>query len=149
MAELTKEDAVQHLIKNHNFHPSRRYKLKRINVTETKTGGKLWNKKTVKPAAHIQLPRDPATGWSIYDLRSKKDFSRYFEEQFQDFPDGKYTAFAQRGGDKGFAWLFVLDYRNNQVVKWYKKSRATNTRQNSSSYYAFPDYFRIRQDWGV
>ncbi|MCU4754509.1 hypothetical protein OB919_21490 [Halobacteria archaeon AArc-curdl1] len=149
MTELTKEDAVQHLIKNHNFKPGQKYKLKKIKEIETKTGGTIWNTKDVNPAAHIKLPRDPTTGWSIYDLRSKKDFSRYFEEQFQDFPDGKYAAYTQRGGDKGFGWFFVLDYRNNEVVNWYKKSKATNTREYSSSYYAFPDYFRIRQDWNV
>lgn len=143
------EDAVQRLVDNYNFRPGRKYELQIIRDRD-KNGGTLWDRETYIPIRTIELPRNPPSGYtSIYDLRDRKDFFQYFENRFPDLPDGRYTALTSRGGNDGFAWFFLLEYRGGEVTEWWKKSKATNTRQNSSSYFALPDYFRIREDWGV
>jgi len=140
------DDAIHHLEKNYNFHPGKKYKLRRIQGHPSKP--ELWNTEAYRPARHIQLPEDPVIGWSIKELRNKKDFQRYFEDEFGNLPNGQYTAFTGLGRGKGFAWFFRLKLEDGQVTNWWDKSQAQN-RHYSSSYYAFQKYFNLREDWNV
>lgn len=139
------EDVVQKLENKYNFKPSKRYDLWKL---EQQSGEPdLWDKQRVKPRKTIYLPRNPASGYtSIYDLETRRDFYNYFEQRFPDLEDGYYTAYTSRGGNNGFAFFFILRYENGQVIdkSWKKKSNGKEYGQ-SSSYLAFPFYFRERQ----
>jgi len=145
------EEAVQKIINQYNFRPSRKYKLETITEKETKTGGILWIYQTYKPLREIKLPRNPPSGYtSIYDLRDKEDFFQYFENRFPDLPDGRYCARTSAGGNNGMSTLFILDYSNGQVTNWIKKSNPKNKYKGySARYYALPKYFRVRDDLNV
>lgn len=161
------DDAVQHLIDNYYFKPEQKYKLKirvqhdsnaaqsvkRVNPEFLdKPGNSRLGRDThwenYQPIQYIHLPRNPTPGYtSIYDLETKRDFFRYFEDKFSGLPDGVYSAMISKGR-KGFAWLFVLEYRDGEVVWWKQKSNG-NQYENSSSYLGFPKYFKLRDDWNV
>lgn len=143
------EQAVQDLINKYNFKPRKKYALYTITEIEGKNGGTLLNKKKYRPRRNLHLPREPVKGLSIYDLKDQDDFKHYFQKQFGKLPNGVYSAMTSKGGNNGFAWLFKLRLENGEVVNWWKKSKATNPRQNSSTYYAFPHYFNLREELGV
>jgi hypothetical protein len=146
---VDEEQAVQELVDKYNFQPEKKYRLQRIQEVNGKNGGTLWNNKKYKPIRNIHLPRNPVKGRSIYDLHDQDDFKQYFEEEFGNLPNGLYTAMTSKGGNDGFAWLFLLRLENGNVVNWWKKSKATNPRQHSSTYYALPYYFQLREELGV
>jgi len=143
------EHAVQKLIDKYNFKPDKKYELEKITEVDGKNGGTLWNKSKYKPVRTVHLPRNPVKGTSIYDLRDKDDFKQYFENRFGDLPNGLYTTTFGQGGNNPITWLFLVRLENGKVVDWRKKSKATNTRQNSSTYYALEEYFQIREELGV
>jgi hypothetical protein len=145
---LDVEDAVQELIEKKHFYPEEKYELFKIKKIDGKNGGTLELKKKYKPIRNIHLPRSPVKGTSIYDLRDQDDFEQYFEKEFGNLPNGIYTARKNLGND-GWTYLFRLRLENGKVVNWWKKSKATNPRQNSSTYYALPYYFQLREDLGV
>jgi hypothetical protein len=142
------EDAVQQIIEKHNFIPGKTYNLYRLKEINGKNGGTLEVPKTVHTRT-FQLERDPNFGTGLHDLKDKDDFISYFEENYGKLPNGKYAAGTSRGGNDGMAYFFRLRLENGEVVKWWAKSKAKNTRQNSSTYYVLPDYFRIREELGV
>ncbi|MFU1780272.1 hypothetical protein ACM16X_02700 [Haloarcula japonica] len=145
------DDALRKIERQYNFKPGRKYPLYKVTDKRGRNGGTVLSKEKVQPRREIQLERNPPSGYtSIYDLKDKKDFFQYFENRFPDLPDGRYTAITSRGGNKGFAWFFLLEYRNGRVTDWTKKSKATNPREGyRSSYYALPKYFRLREEMNV
>jgi hypothetical protein len=147
------EEAVQKIINQYNFKPDKEdgYTLYTVTEKEGRNGGTILSKEKYQPRRTIKLPRNPPSGYtSIYDLKEKKDFFQYFENRFPNLPDGRYTAITSRGGNKGFAWLFLLEYHNGKVSNWIKKSKASNPREGyRSSYYALPKYFRLRDELDV
>ena len=142
------EDAVQQIIDKYNFTPGKKYSLYRLKDVEGKNGGTLEVPNKVHTRT-FQLERDPAYGTGLYDLEDKDDFIQYFEENYGNLPNGKYTAGTSRGGNDGMAYFFRLRLENGEVVNWWKKSIARNSRQNSSTYYVLQEYFNLREELGV
>lgn len=141
------EDAVQELIQKHKFKPGEKYTLERIKEIDGKNGGTLEIKEKVHTRT-FQLERDPDFGTGLYDLKDEDDFKRFFEENYGNLDNGKYLVRKKLGND-GWSYFLKLRLENGKVVNWWKKSKATNPRQNSSTYYAFPEYFNLREDLGV
>jgi hypothetical protein len=145
------------LKKDYNFRPERKYRLQRRKPRNDEGSDKFQKKSTheklgmdtewkrVRPARYLELPREPHVGKSIYEIRNKNSFTRYFENQFGDLPDGVYTALTSTGRGGDFIWLFVLQLEQGEVTWWKKKSNGTPYR-NSSTYFCFPKYFQMRDD---
>jgi hypothetical protein len=137
---------LREIKKRYNFWPERKYSL--YEIIEHKKDSKLWTPKKYVPERTYQLPRDPIAGWSIYDIKDQRDFFRFFEETFENLPDGRYAGRTSRGGNKGWGWFFVLRYESGRVKNWTKKSKGKEYGQ-SSSYYAFQEYINMRDELGV
>lgn len=140
-------DKILKKIKNtHNFRPEKRYPL--YIIKDHEKDDRLWNPTKYSPPRKLYLPRDPLAGWRIYDIETLTDFESYFEDEFENLPDGKYAVHWPRGGNKGFAWFFILDYEDGTVKKWYKKSKGKEYGA-TSRYTAFQKYFNLREKMGV
>jgi len=142
------EDAVQKLIQKRNFKPGKKYTLERIHEIDGRNGGTLRNYEKIHTRT-VQLERDPHYGTGLYDLKDEDDFTQFFEENYGNMPNGRYTARTSRGGNDGMTTLFELRLENGEAVNWWKKSQPPTKYHYSSRYFAFPLYFKIREDLGV
>jgi hypothetical protein len=139
------EHVVQQLINDYNFKPGKRYTLERYEDGEGNNGGTIEEYEKL-PTRTFQLKRDPPLETGLYDLEDEDDFKRFFEKNYGNLPNGKYTVRTSRGGNDGFATFFRLRLENGEVVDWWKKSQANNPREGyNSTYFAFPYYFNKRK----
>lgn len=102
------------------------------------------------PIQYIRIPRKENASrvqTTLEDLRTKEDFFEYFTSTFPDLQDGVYGAMQRKGRGNGMATLFVLELKDSKVATWKQKSNGSNS--TSSRYYAFPLYFKLRNDLGV
>jgi hypothetical protein len=137
----------------YNFRPEREYNINvRVdkdtgeNVTDTLSMDDEWV--NYQPVRTIQLPRKTNVGKTIYDIKNKNDFTTFFENNYGYLPDGFYCSMTGMGRGQGMSWLYCLELRNGEVVWWKQKSNGTK-RQNSSTYLAFPEFFRLRRKYDV
>lgn len=164
MSLSTKQQVIDKLKNKKYFHPSKKYKLFKqekydsYTLQKIKSGqpNNIDNKsralkkldsgwKEYKPVRYIHLPENPSrhqTG--LKELNNAEDFMEHFETKFEGLPNGVYTSLKGMGRGRGFKHLFLLKFKNGRVVRssWRKKSNGT-PRQNSSSYYSLPYYFRM------
>jgi len=162
------DDLIDTLKTKYNFHPSRSrrdpiskdyYYLYKLSRNEKDDGRVLIDKQKIKPSRTINLPRNPEIGPSIYDIKTRKDFNQYFENEFGDLDDGEYAVLINRGGNKGFTWLFWINLQNGKITShdnWGSKhkghkqySNATNSRQNSSTQFALEWFLDQRENLGI
>jgi len=147
--QLNPETAVQELIRKHKIELGKKYKLHKVQETEAKNGGTNFKNQVYQPIRTIKLERNPVQGTGIYDLEDQDDFKRFFENNYGNLPNGIYTAMTGLGRGKGFSWFFLLRLENGKVVEWWEKSKGTNPRGHSSTYYALQYYFNKREELGV
>lgn len=160
-SEQAVEQAIEFLERNYLYYPSEKYRLYKQVPLNNLEKSKVRNKKPqnlkhntdslkrldskwkkVKPALYINLPREaPRNKTTLKDITCQEDFIEYFENRFPDLEDGVYTSMKGMGKGKGFQHHFLLRYERGKVKKFKAKSNGT-PRQNSSSYYTFPRYFR-------
>jgi len=145
---LNPEQALQQIISRDNFKPGKKYTLEKFTEEEGRNGGTRRSYEKL-PTRTFQLKRDPPLKTGLYDLEDEDDFKRFFEEKYGTLPNGKYTVRTSRGGNDGFATFFELRLENGEVEEWWKKSTGNKDQGRSARYFAFPYYFKMREDLGI